>query len=82
MWNRVEGEKGFDADAVLPYRERLIVIYSVPAISQTCGVAEAYVHDGEWYWWDGTTNAVAMKIPSTHEIKAWTIFPHELVKNE
>lgn len=73
MWNRVTGEKGFDADAVLPYRERLIILFRV---CEHHALGEAYVTgEGEWHWWGSK-----VRIASIFEIRAWTVFPGHLLE--
>lgn len=72
MWNRVEGEKGFDTDAVLPFRERLIVCYFHEGKK---GIGEAYVHDGVWYWWDLTDTNCKVKVQESYTLILWTLFP-------
>ena len=89
MWNRVEGPKGFDTDAALPYRERLIIAYvytetkSLAKVIRTNkGIGEAYVDGGEWYWWDNTGTNCKVKVQPSYKIKAWTIFPHGLIPDK
>ena len=72
MWNRVIGPKGFDTDALLPYRERLVVCYIKDG---KAGVRDAYVHYGLWHWWDTKT-----EIEDNCELLAWTFFPHEFLR--
>ena len=88
MWNRIDhtpGSKGFDADKPLPYRERLVVVYlhtDAAGITgetrELRGVGEAFVHDGEWYWWNtGEHPKTWVKVQSSYKIIAWTEFPHQ-----
>lgn len=70
MWNRVN--PNFDVDAILPYRMRLIVCYTLEG---KAGIGEAYVHDGVWYWWSNQ-----VKIQDQYTLIGWTLFPEELLK--
>lgn len=70
MWNRITGPKGFDTDATLPYRERLIVCYLHEGKTKS---GEAYVDNGIWHWWDN-----AKVIDEDCKIIVWTPFPFEV----
>lgn len=75
MWNRIVGPKGFDTDAVLPYRERLIVCYVHDGYP---GTGEAFVDNGIWYWWDKYSNKVKVEMEN-YQLVAWTPYPWNLV---
>lgn len=66
MWNRIH-LNDFDYDKVLPYRTRLIVIFQ-----DRKQVGEAYVHNGEWYWWHSKSKMECQPI-------AWTEYPEQFV---
>jgi hypothetical protein len=70
-WNGVFGEKDFDAESIVPFRERLIVIYNND-LGEEC-LGEAFVHDGKWFWWKDKTEFL-------HKVKFWSKFPQ--VKTE
>ena len=75
-WNRVLGEKGFNADNVLHYRERLIAVVEFQGKEK---VIEAYVHDGEWYWWEVSpglhTYYDRAKLPAEYKVLLWLPYP-------
>jgi hypothetical protein len=76
MWNRIEGPKGFDTDAVLPFRERLIVWYfRIGEAYGTYGIGEAYVDNGIWYWWDSNNTNCKAKIQENYQLILWTLSP-------
>lgn len=72
MWNRIKEPKGFDTDAILPFRERLIICYYHEGKN---GVGEAYVDNGIWYWWNNSDTNEKIKIQKEYRLILWTIFP-------
>jgi hypothetical protein len=77
LWNRIIGTKGFDVDAVLPYLERLVIAYVDNKGARAVG--EAFVHDGEWYWWDNHPFEPVKIDTDMIKIKGWTLYPHDLI---
>lgn len=81
-WYRVLNDN-FDAEATLPYRQRLLVLYKHLYRDQVQnGVGEAYVTNGEWYWYDNTGTMCTKKVQPTYCIKAWSLFPLHLFTEE
>ena len=77
MWNRVDpslpNNGGFDQDKVLPYRERLVIVYTYQG---KLAVGEAFVHNGEWCWWGNAEDWSLKKIDSQqHTIHCWIEHP-------
>ena len=73
LWNRIEGPKGFDVDAILPFRERLIICYYHEGKK---GIGEAYVDEGVWYWW--TPADIKVKVQDDYHLVLWTLFPWDV----
>lgn len=81
IWNKVNQDlpnnTGFDETSVLPYRERLIIVYfHKDNIAADYVVGEAYVHDGKWFWWDSSHPKDRKEIdPTKYKIMLWTKMP-------
>ena len=84
-WYRVLNGN-YDAEATLPHRQRLIVLYKhLHRDQMQTRAEEAFIHNGEWYWWDSTDIGpmCRKKVPPTYNITAWSLYPlHLLTETE